>query len=116
MEWGSVLGFGDRHVAVTSQPAVPLPPTPPASVLEGEPAALAYRPRRGAVQFNVPLHALAAAQAVAQPYGISVAGLYRLALAIDDALGVRDACGKRSSVLLATALAADWDGLRGAFR
>lgn len=49
-------------------------------MLECEPAALAYRPGRGAVQFNVPLNVLAAAQAVAQHYGISVAGLYRLAL------------------------------------
>ncbi len=49
-------------------------------MLEGEPAALAYRPGRGAVQFNVPLNVLAAAQAVAQHYGVSVAGLYRLAL------------------------------------
>jgi hypothetical protein len=49
-------------------------------VLEDEPAALACRPGRGAVQFNVLLNVLAAAQAVAQHDGISVAGLYRLAL------------------------------------
>ena len=80
IERGSGLAFDDRHVAVTSQPAEPLPSTPPAAVLGGDPAALAYRPGRGAVQFNVPLNVLAAAQAVAEYYGISVAGLYRLAM------------------------------------
>ena len=81
IERGSGLAFGDRNDAVTSQPAEPLSPTPPVTtVLEGDPAALAYRPGQGAVHFFVPLNVLAAAQAVAQHYKISVAGLYRLAL------------------------------------
>lgn len=81
IERGSGLAFSDRHDAVTSQPAEPLSSTPPATtVLEGDPVALAYRPGQGAVHFFVPLNALAAAQAVAQHYKISVAGLFRLAL------------------------------------
>lgn len=80
IERGSGLALGDRHDAVTSQPAEPLSSATPALVLEGDPAALAYRPGQGAVHFFIPLNVLSAAQAVAQHYNISVAGLYRLAL------------------------------------